>query len=128
MRLVPVLFLMFLVALGSSCSSGCGCSAYYEEPKDGGEIQVQFRVVMAETVGGHTDCGYKDVPTRVTEAKARGEAMREIVKGNNDYRYAAPKDFDPSRDPVSIVVNGTQFDSRPDSVKRMGDSVFFDLR
>lgn len=128
---LKIFFVVTAVAFASSCSlvlkEGCGCSAYYKVA-DGGEIQIQFREVMSETVGGHTDCGYKDVPIRVKSATIRGEKLREIELDKNTFVYAASRDFDPAKDPVTIEAKGTTFYSHPSSVKRFPESVFFDLK
>lgn len=133
-KLISLLTLASLLGFACACSSlgifqeDCGCSAYYQIPKDGGEIQVQFRIVHAEVVGGHRDCGFKDVPTRVAKATINNHEMREIKIKDNEYLYAAPASFDPSRDEVMIESAGSFYKSVPDSVKRHPDSVFFDLR
>lgn len=132
MRLILTLLFACSVAGLTSCGflSGpgdCGCSAYYEIPKHGGEIQVQFRIVTAETVGGYTNCGYKDIPTKVAKATLRGVPMREITKGPNEYLYAAPADFNPAVDEVVIEIRGNEYVSKKDSVKRIDDSMWFTL-
>jgi hypothetical protein len=127
MKPILITLLMCGIIAISGCGKGCGCSAYYKIPKEGGEIQIQFRVVTAETVGGHTDCGFKDIPTRVRSAKVGDVAMKEVAGPDSSYLYVAPAGFDPAKDVVTIDVNGTTYVSTPDSVKRHPESVFFDL-
>ena len=105
----------------------CGCSAFYEIPESG-EIHIQFREVLAETVGGHTNCGFKDVPIKVRSARIGGLELREIKKEDGGYLYAAPPDFDPKKDVVTIEAKGTTFVSRTDSVRQSDKRIWFDLK
>ena len=131
MIVMRVIFLLVIAFTATAClpfGKGCGYSAYYVEHKDGSEIQIQLRIVEAETVGGHTDCGYKHVPTKVASATLRGVEMREIKVADNAYLYAAPPDFDPTKDVIAVkTMTGSHYTSEPDSVTRNGDSVYFNL-
>src|SRR5688572_4935568 len=104
MKLILSTLLMCGVATVGGCSlfeKGCGCSAYYQIPKDNSEIKIQFRVVTAETVNGQTDCGFKDIPIRVGSAKVGDVAMKEVAGPNDSYLYVAPAGFDPAKDVVT---------------------------
>lgn len=132
MRYILLFLIIFSAIAGTSGAAGCGCSAWYVVPKDGGEIKVQFREVTAETVGGYTDCGFKDIPIKVSSARVRGSEMGEIKDDRDSYGgkylYVAPADFDAAKDIVTIEWKGTTYTSRLDSAKRNGDSVFFNLK
>ena len=131
---VRIIFLLLLAGTVAGCSylpfdEDCGYSAYYKSPKDGSEIRIQFRVVEAEVVGGHRNCGFKDVPTKVISAAVGGVEMREIKVADNEYLYSAPSDFDPRKDVIDIkVYRGGNYVSDPASVKQIGESVYFNLR
>ncbi len=119
-------------ALTAACTNlpfpgeGCGCSAYYEIPK-AGEIHIQFREVLAETVSGHTNCGYKDVSIQVKSARIGETQLTAIKQKDGGYLYAAPPNFDPKKDVVTIEAKGSTFVSRTDSVKQIDQSIWFDL-
>ena len=122
-----------MVAFTVACTNfpflgeGCGCSAYYQIP-EAGEIHIQFREVLSETVSGHTDCGYKDVPIQVKSARIGELELKEIKQKDGGYLYAAPADFDPKRDVVSIEAKGSTFVSRTDSVTQIDNSIWFKLK
>ena len=130
---IRIVFLLVIAFTATACpflpcGKSCGYSAYYVKPKDNSEIQIQLRIVEAETVGGHTDCGYKHVPTKVASATLRGVDMREVKVADNAYLYAAPPDFDPAKDVIAIkTVSGYEYASDLGSVKRTDDSVYFNL-
>ena len=106
----------------------CGYSAYYVLPRNGGEPEIRFSIVTAEVLNGQRNCRFGYVRTRVKGAKARGVEMKEIERGKDEYVYATFPDFDPGTDTVSIDVNGKAYISVTDSVKRIDDNVYFDLR
>ena len=121
------------VAIAAACSNfpffgeGCGCSAYYQIPETG-EIHIQFREVLSETLSGHTNCGYKDVPIQVRSAKVGDLELKEIKQKDGGYLYVAPANFDPRKDVVTIEAKGSTFVSRTDSVTQIDNSIWFKLK
>ena len=131
MYALRIIFLLVMAFAATGCwpfGKGCGYSAYYVKPKDNSEIRIQLRIVEAETVGGHTNCGYKHAPTKVARATLRGVELREIKVADNAYLYAAPPDFDPTQEVIAIeTMSGSRYASDLGSVKRMDDSFYFNL-
>ena len=111
----------------------CGYSAYYAVPKDGGGPEIKFTTVEAEVLNGERNCGFRYLPTRVGKAQLRGKEMRERKGeknhyGSDDYFYAAPADFDPKVDIVSIEMKGQMYYSQPKAVNIVGHTVYFKLK
>ena len=113
-------------------STDCGYSGYFVKPKDGGDLQLRFSRVLAETLNGQTNCGFAYVPTRVQEASMNGKQLKEIELAGERFThaYAAPPVFDPGTDffTVEIKVGNAKYKLDGSSVKRVDDTVYFTLR
>jgi len=127
--------LLTAVVLGSilsiSCSTwvnsdwgDCGYSAYYKTEENGGKPEIVFSQITAETLGGHRNCGFQYIKTKVDRAEIDGIELPERAEpdkyAGNYYFYAANPGFDPRKTAITIHQNGKRYRSDLASVKQTG--------
>ena len=130
---------MATLVLSMSCSTwvksdwgDCGYSAFYEVKGNGENSELVFSQVTAETVGGHRNCGFQYIRSKVDRAEIEGAALPERAETDkferNTYYYAAPAGFDAGKTPITIHVGGNRYRSDLASVDRIDKNVYVKLR
>ena len=130
----PILILVFGM-LNASCSTSilnaepadCGFSAYYDTKENNGKIEIIFSRVTAEVVGGHRNCGFGYIRSKVDRAEIDGIALPERLE-NDVYFYAAPNGFDPRKNTITIQTGKDRYISDLASVKEVKTSFYISLK
>ncbi len=144
-----ILFVIFAIAFSNSCefvtgAGGCGYQARFRKPDGVNSTEIRIQRIVAETVGGHTSCGYAYVWTKVAKMEIAGVTVPERIgkervpetyvnysdQGGVDYFYEAPVGFDPRKDIIQIeTVDGSRYTSRPETIEgRPTDSITIALK
>jgi hypothetical protein len=132
-----ILFVIFAIAFSNSCefvsgSGGCGYQARFRKPDGVNSTEIRIQRIVAETVGGHTSCGYAYVWTKAAKMEIAGATVPERIgkervpetyvnysdQGGVDYFYEAAASFDPRKDLIRIeTADGSRYTSRPETIK-----------
>lgn len=100
----------------------CGYSAFYKTKDMGDKAEFVFSQITAETVGGHRDCGFQFIRTKVDRAEIDGIELPERSEPDkyvgNYYFYAVPAGFDPRKTAIMIQKDGKRYRSDFASVKQ----------
>jgi hypothetical protein len=120
--------------LATSCSTwvnsdwgDCGYSAFYEIKSDGESPEIVISQITAETVGGHRNCGFQYIKTKVDRAEIHGTQLPESSEpdqyAGNNYFDAVPEGFDPRKSAITIHMDGSKYRSDPTSVNQTDKNV-----
>ncbi|MEO8650352.1 MAG: hypothetical protein ABI539_14400 [Acidobacteriota bacterium] len=110
----------------------CGYSAFAARTDESGRVELGFSQITAETVDGHTDCGFQYIRTKVDRAEIDGTVLPERAETDqfkrNTYFYATPAGFDPQKTAITIQTGNKRYSSELSKVQRSDKGFWVNLK